>query len=108
MFTKKENATLKQRIEILDAMKRNGWNQTKTAKEFDCKYPNLKLTQPLVSAWAKNEAKWREQYKEDMTKGRAGTAKHIRQVEHPELEDSMELWVAQAMHDGVSLSGEII
>ncbi len=26
----------------------------------------------------------------------------------PELEDSMELWVAQAMRDRVSLSGEII
>ena len=40
-FVKKENATLAQRIEILDWHNANGLNQTKTARFFDQKYPNL-------------------------------------------------------------------
>ena len=58
MFTKKENATLTQRIEILDWYHDNGKDQSKTAKHFDSIYPNLKMKQPLVSAWVKDEAKW--------------------------------------------------
>ena len=41
-------------------------------------------------------------------KGRAGSAKRICQFEHPELEEMLELWVARAMLDGVSLTGELI
>ncbi|KAF8221434.1 hypothetical protein L208DRAFT_1095729, partial [Tricholoma matsutake] len=62
VFTKKENATLAQRIEILDWYHDNGKNQSKTAKHFDSIYPNLKMKQPLVSAWVKDEAKWREEW----------------------------------------------
>ena len=35
MFTRKENATLAQRIEILDGYHANGKNQSQTAKHFD-------------------------------------------------------------------------
>ena len=59
-FAKKENATLAQRIEILDWHHKNGQNQSKTAWHFDSIYPNLKIKQPLVSSWTKEEAKWRE------------------------------------------------
>ena len=62
MFTKKENATLAQHIEILDWHYKNGENQTKTAKHFDPIYPNLKIKQPLVSAWVKEESKWRGEW----------------------------------------------
>ena len=57
-FQKKENATLTQRIEILDWHHANGENQTKTAKHFDAIYLNLQLKQPRISAWCKYEAKW--------------------------------------------------
>jgi ubiquitin-protein ligase len=40
-FTKKENATLQQHIEILNWYHWNGKNQSKTAKHFDAIYPNL-------------------------------------------------------------------
>ncbi|KAJ7315770.1 hypothetical protein DFH08DRAFT_820348 [Mycena albidolilacea] len=56
----------------------NGKNQTKTAKHFDPIYPNLHLKQTLVSSW------------------------------HPEAEQMMELWVAQAMSHGIQLSGEVL
>ena len=62
VFTKKENATLAQRIEILDWHHANGKNQSKMAKHFDAIYPNLKIKQPLVSAWVKGEEKWREEW----------------------------------------------
>jgi hypothetical protein len=61
-FTKKENATLAQRIEILDWYHANGRTQVKTAKHFDAIYPNLKITQPLVLVWVKEEKNWREQW----------------------------------------------
>ncbi|KAJ7740354.1 hypothetical protein B0H16DRAFT_1277451, partial [Mycena metata] len=63
--TKKENASLAQRIEILD------WHhaqakpsQSKTAAHFGPIYPNLCIKQPLVSSWLKDESKWREQWDE--------------------------------------------
>jgi hypothetical protein len=60
VFTKKEIATLTQRIEILDWHHKNGKNQRRTAAHFDKCYPNLILTQPLISKWLKNEEKWRQ------------------------------------------------
>ncbi|KAF8234821.1 hypothetical protein L208DRAFT_1259884, partial [Tricholoma matsutake] len=59
VFTKKENATLAQRIEILDwhhaSIKKN---QSKMAAYWDQLYPNLQLKQPIISAWLKEEEKW--------------------------------------------------
>lgn len=51
---------------------------------------------------------WRERWNEEQEKGRPGNAKRVKQVEHPEIEDMMELWIAKAMRDGVHLNGEII
>lgn len=107
MFVKKELATVAQRIKILETMKANGWSQSKTVRELDAKYPNLKLNHPLISSWVKEETKWQDQFNKK-AKGCAGTAKRVRQFEHPELEEMLELWVVQAMRDGVSLTGEII
>ena len=60
VFTKKENATLAQCIEVLDWHHQNGKNQSATAQHFAHKYPNLQIKQPLVSAWVKEEVKWHE------------------------------------------------
>ncbi|KAJ6450820.1 hypothetical protein C8R47DRAFT_1230103 [Mycena vitilis] len=103
-FTKKENATLAQRIEILD------WhhaqpkpNQCLTAEHFDACYPNLCLKQPTVSSWLKDEAMWRGRWAEARANGKAGGTKRLKQVEHPEIEKMMELWIAKAMRDRVHL-----
>ena len=104
IFTKKENATVAQRLEILDWYHANGRNQVATAAYWDKKYPNLCLKQPLVSDWVKNEAKWREQGE----RGGARKAKRARQTAHPELTEMLELWIEGAMRDGIIVTGEVL
>jgi len=106
-FTRKELATLAQRIEILDWHHENGKNQTKTAKFFSKEYPNLVLKQPLLSKWLKAEATWRERWamahREDER-----NAKRVKQTQHPAVTEMMDLWVEKATHDRVLLSGDVL
>jgi len=106
-FTKKENATLAQRIEVLDWHHANGKNQMKTANHFSPMYPNLKIKQPLVSSWLKDEAKWRKEWEMAGHKFDR-SAKRVRQTEHPEVSEMMYLWVSKTMGDGILLTGEIL
>jgi hypothetical protein len=64
IFTKKENATLAQRIEILDWHDKNSKNQSATAWHFGPLYPNLQIKQPLISSWLKDKDMWREQWEQ--------------------------------------------
>jgi hypothetical protein len=98
---------LEQRIEILDWYHKNGKNQSATAKHFDKMYPNLRLKQPLVSKWLKNEEYWREQW-EDIGGESACKAKRVRQTLHPEITEMIELWVSKAMQARVLLTGEVL
>ena len=107
VFTKKENATLGQRIKILDWHNANGRNQTKTAKHFNTIYPNLNIKQPLVSSWAKDEAKWQAEF-ESNSSTFSHTAKRARQMEHPEVTEMLDLWVTKALGDGIILTGEVL
>ncbi|GLB34609.1 putative DDE superfamily endonuclease [Lyophyllum shimeji] len=109
VFTKKENATLAQRIEILDWHHASAAkNQTKTAAHWDKIYPNLQIKQPLISAWLNEEEKWRAQWAEAGSKGQAGSSKRAKQVEHPAVNEMLELWVTKAMSDGVYVNGEVL
>lgn len=97
------------RIEILDWYYATGEkSQTKTAKYWAEIYPNLQLKQPTISSWLKDEGKWRAQWAEVQTKGRGGDVKRVKQTEHPEVDEMLELWVAKTMSNGVLLNGEII
>jgi Tc5 transposase DNA-binding domain len=109
-FTKKANATLKQKIEILDwyHQQNKGFSQKKTAEYWDKTYPNLCLKQPTISAWLTNEEKYRQQYADSLARGHTGNAKRAKQTEHPEINEMLELWIAKAMSDNIQLSGEII
>jgi hypothetical protein len=106
VFTHKEHATLEQRIEILNWHHQNGANQTKTARHFDKIYPNLRIKQPLVSSWLKEESKWRDQYMNSSEHSRHN--KRIRQTQHPEVTEMMDLWVTKAMRDKLMLTGEVL
>ena len=108
VFTKKEHATPAQRIEILDWHQKNKQSQGKTAAHFDKIYPNLKLKQPIISEWIKNEQMRRERWAADQAIGREGRAKRAKQTEHPTVTEMLELWVAKAMEEGVRLTGEVI
>ncbi len=35
-------------------------------------------------------------------------AKQVRQTEHPEVSEMMNLWVIKVMNDGISLTGEVL
>ncbi len=107
MFTKKENATLAQRIEILDWFHKNGENQSATARHFRPIFPNLQIKQPLISSWVKEEAKWRDLWEQGNQKSDQ-MAKRTRQTEHPEVTEMMYLWVSKAMGDGILLTGEVL
>lgn len=106
VFTQKENATLEQRIEILDWLHENDATQTETAKHFDPIYPNLKIKQPLVSAWVKLEDKLRADWAN--ATGQARTAKRVRQTQHPDVTEMMDLWVSEAMSNNILITGEIL
>ena len=107
VFTKKENATLAQRIEILDWYQKNGRNQSAAVRHFQPLYPNLRLNQPVISDWVKNEQTWRDQW--DKSRGDSDrTAKRARQTEHPEVTEMMELWVSKAMSHNILLTGEVL
>ena len=95
VFTKKENATLAQRIEILNWFHDNGKNQSKTARHFDSLYPNLQIKQPIVSDWVKNEQKWRTRWEAEQTVEH--NAKHVRQTQHSEVTEMLDLWISKAM-----------
>jgi hypothetical protein len=106
VFTKKETATLAQRIEVMDWFHANGKNQRKTVKHFSTIYPNIKLTQPRVSDWLKDEERWRVEFSK--YSGSASTMKRAWQTEHPEITEMMEIWVTQALNHGVKLTGELL
>ena len=106
-FTKKENATLAQRIEILDWYQKNGKNQSATAKHFGPLYPNLQIKQPLISSWIKDKPKWRKQWEQSGHQSDR-TAKRSRQTEHPDVSEMMLLWVSKAMGDGILLTGDVL
>jgi hypothetical protein len=96
VFTKKENATLAQRIQILAWHHKNGRNQLKTAQHFSPIYPNLKIKQPLVSAWLKEESKWQEQWEQCGSVESSRAAKRLRQTEFPQIDEMLHLWVEAA------------
>jgi hypothetical protein len=106
VFTKKENATLQQCIEILYWFHQNGKNQSSTAKHFAPLYPNLCIKQPLILAWVKEESKWRAEYQSHV--GSAAKVKHMQQIQHPEVSEMLDLWAEQAMARDVMLTGEVL
>ena len=106
VFTKKENATLAQRIEILNWHHENKAKQKETAAHFDKKWPNLMLKQPIISEWLRYEEKWRKQWEQSNGSGRS--AKRVCQTRHPEVTEMMDLWIAKAMADNINLTGEVL
>ena len=89
----------------MDWFHANRKNQSKTAKYFNTIYPNLKLTQPRVSDWLKEEAQWRAEFTK--YSGSASTIKRVWQTEHPEITEMMEIWITQALNHGIKLTGEL-
>jgi hypothetical protein len=62
--------------------------------------------QPLISSWVANEQKWRDAFEASRDSERS--AKSIRQTEHPQVTEMLEVWVSKAMAEGLILTGEVI
>ncbi|KAF8988315.1 hypothetical protein BDQ17DRAFT_1435092 [Cyathus striatus] len=108
VFTK-EIAALSKRIEIMDWHHQSTHkSQVKTASHWEKVYPNLRLNQSTISDWLKHEVKWRAQWAEAQAKGQARTTKQAKQAEFPEVNDILELWIAMAMEDDVSITAKVI
>jgi hypothetical protein len=105
---KMQNATLQQRIVILNWYHAHGKNQSATERHFRCvpKYCNICFNQPLLSKWLKNEAKWHEEFKN--VTPREHSAKCVKQTELPDVTKMMDLWVTKACNEGVQLTGDIL
>ena len=106
--TMKENATLAQRIEVLDWHHANGKNQTATAKHFNTIYPSLQLKQPRISKWLKAEPQWRERWVSSASVPGARDAKRALQTQHPQVTEMMDLWLVQARTAGLILTGDVL
>ena len=104
---KKKNATLAQRIEVLDWYHKHKQGQTKTAEHFTSIYPTLQIKQPLISSWLRDEVKWRVQWQETNCQSDQ-TAKRVWQMEHPEVFKMLDLWVLKVMADRTLLTGEVL
>ena len=101
------NATVEQRIQVLEWYHKNGRNQSATAVHFASVYPKLNIKQPLISSWVKDEPKWRKR----MEKGgeqNERAAKRARQTVHPQVSQMMNLWISNAMSDGILLTGNVL
>jgi hypothetical protein len=109
VFTKKENATLAQRIEILNWHHNSGKkSQSKTAQYWDKIYPNLRLKQPIISAWLQDEQKWRKQWADAEHIAASAQAKRVKQTEHPKVTKMLELWVSRALQNRIVLTGDLL
>jgi hypothetical protein len=80
-------------------------NQSSTAKHFAPLYPNLCI-KPLISVWVKEESKWCAEYQSHV--GSAAKVKRMRQTQHPEVSEMLDLWAEQAMARDVMLTGEVL
>jgi len=92
---------------MLDWHHANGKNQSKTAQHFNLIYPNLKIKQPLISTWIKDEEKWRKEWVKT-SMGPRHVAKQICQTQHPIVTEMMDLWVSKAMEDKILLTGKVL
>ncbi|KAG6853176.1 hypothetical protein H0H87_008786, partial [Tephrocybe sp. NHM501043] len=108
VFTRKENALIEQKIEILKWHHKTKSSQSNTARHWDKIYPNLTLKHYTISPWLVQEKEIQEEYQKLMERGQSTKTKRVKQVEHPEANEMLELWVAKAMMDNVLLSSEIL
>lgn len=94
------NATLKQKIEVLDWHHANGGNQSRTARQFKDTFPSVNIKQANVSHWLKTEEELRERLSSNF---RLAGSKRVATTLHPEVTKAVELWVAQTQASHVKL-----
>src|SRR5215204_6410936 len=95
----RKNATLYDKLTILDWHHKNGGNQSKTARHFkENGFPFI--SQPRISTWLKDEANLRAR----ANTTRELTSKRVRTVSNPDFENTLIIFVQQAKSRGMALT----
>jgi hypothetical protein len=97
------SATIFQKNQILDWYHTNGKNQTKTAKHFQTVYPELRIKQPLISAWLKNEGSIRAKKKYVNA-----SVKRMRMIQYPRVDELLGEWAREAIAHHVHLTDSLL
>lgn len=95
-----------QKIEVLDWYHTNGKNQSRTAKFFAAKWPELDVKQPKVSDWVKKEESIRELYNSNPAV--ANKLRRVNPIKHEEVDEALSMWVCQALEDKVVVTGDVL
>lgn len=95
-----------QKVEVLDWYYANGKNQSKTAKFFNEKWPDLDLKQPKVSDWIKKEENIRQLHAQNPAV--AANTRRVNPIRHKEADKALAMWVTQALEDKVNVTGDVI
>ena len=69
-------------------------------------YLALYLVQPKLSDWLKCESAWRAEY--ERSAGLSHSLKRVRQTQHPEVTEMLDLWVTKAMANNLLITGEVL
>ncbi|KAI7950164.1 hypothetical protein MJO28_008985 [Puccinia striiformis f. sp. tritici] len=96
-------ATLCQKVEVLNWHHANGKNQTKTATHFDKLYPELKLTQPRISAWLKDEISIRQNELKT-----SASVKRVNKTKFETVDKLLEEWTRNAIVAKLVISGDLL
>lgn len=105
---KLRNATLAEKIQVLDWHHANGRNQGKTAAHFnerEHEFWGVPMDQPKVSSWLKQEQTLRDTFNSD---SRAGKMRSAREVKCPKLEEALAAWVQSLLDAGRAANGDAI
>lgn len=84
----------------------NGRNQSRTAKHFNEKWPELDVKQPKVSDWIAKEQNIRELYSKSPVV--AENLCRVNRIKHEEADEALSMWVCQALEDGITVTGDVI
>ena len=100
-----DNASIKQWLEVLDWQRPNGSKQARTLEYFRKKYPSVRMSQPALSVWVKNESEMRKRYEADVSQHEL---RRSRTSKHDDINEALAVWVQQAVRDEVVISGAVL
>ena len=78
------------------------------AKHFNVIYRKLRIKQPLISSWLKEEAIWHAHYKKEGGVAGLGLMKHLLQTQYPEVDKMLDLFLNMALLINLLFMHEII
>ncbi|KAI0993780.1 hypothetical protein K3495_g14404 [Podosphaera aphanis] len=100
----KPNATLSQKIEVVDYIKTKKVSQTKAAKNFGGKWPELQIKLPLISSWMTQKASLKEKF----AANQRPDVKKNPVTKCPQINAALELWISHCTSSDVLSIGDLL